>query len=402
MDPALTDMRRGFATLRLGPNDVAGAFSLPESADPAFSTHSMPYVLIGINRDGDTLAAHMRFMAAGGATAYTADDNADPKAFLYFQAADSEGPSPDSVVVFPSSDTTAGTAPVNRGDKADIDFTDDEGEPGVGDNRIGSFQISGGIDSIQLPANIAEKIFNARASDSDTLFFAFSIVDYIGELRRLHNPFVVLHVNKNGTAIRDTMASATRFTAFERDAGTRARFAYSSQHTLRTAVFKINISKIIDLLDTLDPVGARSELVNAILAVMVNRDEDGTVIDTSDAESPATLISRNINSYRIIVSDTLFTAADELPTDTTDSAIRRSLRGRFALAASASPTEPFNTHNIKPQLRNFIEKYDRNGRSFGPEGPYLYVYLRPFVDNSMILWHKPPRVETVFTPSRSQ
>jgi len=412
MDLTLTDMQRGFLMLNLGPGAVAGSFSLPAEADPAFSTQgALPYVLIGINqdRDGDTLAAQMGFKAVHGAKEYTKDDAENPVAYLYFLAADTIGALSEPVVVF-SSEPLGGMRPVDREDRGDTEFLDDDGEVTVGDNRIDSFEISGGIDSVPLPAKIAREIFDIRVSTDSTAAyaFAFSIVNYHGPLRKLHNPYVILHVNKNGTIVRDSIAAdTTRFTAFEKDAAIRAGLPYSSHHTLRTTVFKIDVGTILDSLYKTDMTGAKGELINAVLALSVNRNDGGG----EDAEElSGSLISHNVNSYRLVISNIPPENMKELPNDIGDTAaVRNSLRGQFAAAPSTTPGEtlPFRTHNIKPLLREVVLNAKFDGAGTLQTSPYIYVYLRPFmathdVDGSTILWHAPPKLETVFTPSRSQ
>ncbi|MCL2267585.1 MAG: hypothetical protein FWC23_00140 [Chitinispirillia bacterium] len=409
MDTTLTDTRRGFALLTLGPGDVDSAFSLPAAGDPAFSTQAHPYTLIGLNRDGDTLAAHAQFRAGAflsraGTALYTHSDSL-LEAHIYFRATDSTN-SPEPVALFPS-DTLTGLNPVNRGDSAisgskmdewGLQHTgDEEGEPGMATN-IGELDLSGAFDSLLLPKAIAKKLFDARTSTDTAAFHALavSIVNYCGPLRRLNIPYIIMRVNKtDGKTVRDSIPGYARFSAFEANTDVKAALPYSSQHTLRTAVFKVNIGKILDSLDVIDAGNARSELINAVIALSINRN----VLEEEDGEpddGDVRISSHNINNYRAVISDTLLT--NEIPADSADAVALRSLRGQFGSVSSTAPTTPFNTHSVKFTIRGIIEKRD-SGRL---ASPYIYIYLRPFTEGGMILWENPPKVETIFTPSRSQ
>jgi hypothetical protein len=402
MDHTLVDFRRGFATLTLDSAAVDSAFSLPAAADPASSTQAAAQMLIGINRDGDTLASHAQFRvdafaALRGTPLYTSRDTLRG-AYIYFRTADTLGVS-GPIAVFPS-DTITGLRPVDRGDKV-LGTVDDDGDditaPAT-DNRIGAFTLGDGLDSIPLPAAAAAQLFAARVSEDSTAYhtFAFSIVDFQEKLRRVNNPYIVIHIARgNGQAVRDSLNGFTRLTAFENTSDGRTLIPYSSQHTLRTAVFRVNVSSILNSLDSLgltDSEGARCELINAVIAVKANR---GIVSDDSDDEGASGLTTANIGSYRIVVLDTLIT--NEIPADSADVAALRSLRGQFGAVASTTAMLQ-NVHSIKSRLRSIVERpaRERNAR------PYIYIYLRPTTESSVILWDRPPMVETIFTPSRSQ
>ena len=65
-------------------------------------------------------------------------------------------------------------------------------------------------------------------------------------------------------------------------------------------------------------------------------------------------------------------------------------------AAPTAPTTPFNVLSIKRALKNLIDgPYSGNNR-------YIYIYMRPAADNSAILWNRPQKIETIFTPKRSE
>jgi len=407
MDPSLTDTRKGFAQVNLDAGAVDSAFSLPVAADPAVSTQVAGYVLFGVNRDGDTLAAHMQyraqsFVSLGASPVYAAGD-AFQGAYLYFRAAD-DSPGASGPIAVYKSDTLVGLDPVNPLDR-DLSAPGiaDTGKGHQADNWIGEFALSGTVDSMPLPGTLAEEIFRTRASDdtSAAFSFAFSILGYDGALRKTYNPYVIVHVERNGKAVRDSISGFTRFTAFE-DASASARAAspYSSQHTLRTAVFRVNLRKMVDTLGALGLLSSgSSELLIATIAAKCNRDADPA--DTSGGG--LRFVSANIGSYRIVVLDTLLT--NEAPADSTDAVNLRSLRGQFSAVSSSAPNVPFSVHSIKTPLRNAIEKYNRRNTAVVTDkavDPYIYIYLRPAAENSMILWDKPPKVETIFTPSRSQ
>jgi hypothetical protein len=342
---------RGFDAIK-ATGAVVDSFSLPAAPDPAFSTQftASGDVPIGVTGDYDTLVAYMQYsarsFAAQDSHLYTGEDSLSLLgAYLYFRAAGDGAPEPVAVY---RSEVLERLAPVNRQDRG---FALDSG-----------FTLSGEVDSVRLPDSLTRRIFKTRVS-SDTsaaCSFAFSILDYYGEPRKIHTPYIVVHVEKDDEAVRDSIpaeAEATRFTAFENTSDGRAARPYSSRYTLRTAVFKIDVSKIHDKLDSL-------ELVNAVI----------TVKCTTAA-----------TTYRIVVdtSDINLASAD-------------SLRKWFGSAQLTYRAGPFNVHSITTPLRKAIRRYKTN------RDPYIYVYLRGETEGDMVPWEKPPQIDAVFTPSRSQ
>jgi hypothetical protein len=209
-------------------------------------------------------------------------------------------------------------------------------------------------------------------------------------MRKIHNPYIVVHVEKGAKAeaVRDSISGFVRFTAFERDGALRAAYPYSSQHTLRTAVFRVNLGKMVDTLGSLGLVSGGGEILNAVIAVQCNR-------DSAAGDGPAPQSSK-IGNYKIVVLDTLLT--NEAPADSAEAAAMRSLRGQFSAVSSSAPDKPFNVHTIKAPLGDVIKKHDGGNAA----ARYIYVYLRPVAENGAMLWNSPPKVETVFTPSRSE
>jgi hypothetical protein len=398
MDPSLTDTRTGFALINLDAGAIDSAFSLPAEADPASATQYAGYALMGVNRDGDTLTSQMQFRAAS----FTSRSRSHPYnrndslagAYLYFRASDTTAKTEGMITVY-ESDTLTGISPVNRdGLKA----PDDEIENG--EAWTGEFKLDGVIDSVRLPDELAVQIFDARVSSdsSDAHAFAFRVVDYHGPARRTQAPYVILHVAKDNKVVRDSITGLTRFTAFENIAAAgRAAHPYSSQHTQRTAVFRINVGKILDTLETLNMAGARGELINAVTTAKRNPEtEDCEAGGCADMGEFGYLTSFNPGGFRMFALDTLLT--NEYPADSAAAISQQSLNGRFSAASSITPVSPHNVFSIKPALRSVIEKQS-GGRT---ADPYIYIYLRPVAENSMILWDKPPKTETIFTPSRSQ
>jgi len=228
MDPGLTDTRKGFALIKLDAGAVDSAFSLPSAADPAASTQAAGYALVGINRDGDTLAAHMQYRVPSfkstGSYPYTADDEPTVTgAYLYFRAADTLGASPGPIAVYPS-DTLVGLAPVSPADRVFAPGGGDNGGENHADNRIGEFTPGGAVDSVRLPDGLADSILRTRLGDTSAVMSAaFSLLGYDGEMRKIHNPYIVVHVEKGGKTVRDSISGFVRFTAFESDGALRAR-----------------------------------------------------------------------------------------------------------------------------------------------------------------------------------
>lgn len=396
MDSSLTDTRKGFALINLDAGAADSAFSLPASADPAFSTQIAGYAIMGVNRHGDTLASHTQFraaaFAAGRGTHPYGHRDSLAGAHLYFRAiaGDTSLPTAGVIAVYPS-DTLTGVLPVNRADKGE--FLDEEGAV-AGDARIGEFTPSGGTDSIALPRGLAQAIFDARISSDSSVFhaFAFSIVDYHGYTARTQTPYVIVHIVKDGKDVRDSIVGLSRFTAFERAAAERAAHPYSSQHTLRTAVFRVNVGRILDTLGTLNMAGARGELINAVAAIRHWPAAEGEGCEAGgcvDLGEFGRLGSSNIGSFRMFALDTLIT-------DGYADSAANSLSGRFSVASPTTPASPHNVFSVRAALRSAIAN-----QSSRP-GPYIYIYLRPTAENSAVLWDRPLMVETIFTPSRSE
>jgi len=401
MDQRLTNIDTGFVRIDLGAEAADSVLSLPAAANAAFSTQLAGIVPVGINREtGDTLAAHAQFRvgafpAERRSRLYEAD--ATPlKAYLYFRAADTAASQGQQISVFPS-DTLVDLRPVDRTDIANFGSKceelgypclDEDGNPMT---ELGKFALNDRIDSIPLPNALVQKIFSTRISENHDDFhaFAFTIADSAGPMRRMQTPYVVLmveaEVNKNMRILRDSIPGIARFTAFEANGAERAGTAFSSQQTMRTAVFRINIRDILDSPGATDSDGRRKELINAVIAVSANRDK------SAEGDDESAFASGIIGNYRMVILDTLLTTND-YAADTTAGARANSLRLHFDMARTTAPTTPFNMHDIKFQLRSAI---DRNKS-------HIYVYLRPVADNSTILWDKPAKIETIFTPSRSQ
>jgi len=356
-------------------------YSLPAAANPAFSTTlTGSSVIAGVDREGDTLAAYLQYNIAADTSKYNSSDSLEG-VYLYFTAADSTDSS--SLISLYRVDTLTESAPVNRYDlhpDADKDIL----TAACGDECESPFwprpiTLSGGsaVDSIKLPDYTAKKIFDARRSASGGNFpFAFSIVDSSGTARSIQNPdMAILFYKMVGTGDSAKISSSkdkdiiraesSRFTVFE-NAGKveeRAKTAYTSRHTLRTAVFRIKI-------DTLNSLKGYTNL-NAVITIKPG--------DTA-------------NRYRVFVSDTLFKDSDA-------ASINEIFGGKNS--SLMRPAEPYNTlsitasQSINPSLQSIINR----------KKEYLYVYVRADSDSSVITWdwdknNPPVRLETVFIQSR--
>jgi hypothetical protein len=354
-------------------------------------------------------------VAAGGAP-YAVDYAADrghvwhEGAFIYFRAADTLGASPDSITLF-HSDTLRAFAPVDRA---------------IAGNACDScrFLLTGALDSLRLPDTTADRLLEARRS-SDTAAFAavaFSIVDYAGPLRKLDNPYIILRVNvmkgyNDSTKVQDTIRSrALRYTVFESlrphpvtvdsakveraEAELRASELYSSYYAKRTAVFKVNMSRVFDSLSS--PKyggkwdGGKWELLSAVVSFRHN----SAGRDTTDKLGFST---RNPpGKYKALVLDTCLEAEFPNSENPTDAEKSRLLYYSFANAGSTAPAMPYNTHPFKAVMRSVMEKYGNSKRENESYKPYIYVYMRPVDEGSVILWEHTIKVELVFTPSRSR
>ena len=393
VEPALTD----FVPIDLSGDDVEPS-SLPNRANPTFSTTFGGGCIIGVNGEGDTLAAYVQYNVAADTSQYKGHVELDG-VYMYFPAntlsADADGP-PDSVSLY-RVNKLAASAPVNK-DDMDMDAgedvpcppeTDEEGDgiDGEGedenDGECGppwprKFTFGGGaVDSVKLPRSVAEKIFEARLSNASAgAAFAFNLVDYYGGVRRIQNPYMVIVASRakeaesedNADNVRDTVwdtvrAESSRFTAFESGAATRTGQAYSSQRTRRTAVFKISTAKIVKVLDTLP--GGYDAYAN--MHAVITLKPGSTASD-----------------YKFFVSDKEF--VDSL------AAHADSLNERFKNSVSLKRPSGSYTLSIKPLLQSVLDDKNKD---------CLYVYLRADSDDGVIIWDKTViRVETAFTPSR--
>jgi hypothetical protein len=356
MDPTLTNIESGFKfiPLVLGEEKEGSVFSIPAKASTNFSTQAASWFMTGVNTKGDTLRANMQFLVSNDTSKYNSRDTR-MEAYLHFRAVGDDTTSSGTINVF-KSEPLKEITPISGG-------TVDEAD------KIGGFEL-GAIDSIKLADTLAEKIFNARTSDeADTLRFAFSILDYENSVRKINNPYIILRVKKaeNESFVRDSIHSAfTFFTAFENGdcIAVRAENPYSSQNTLRTAVFRIDISELIDSANTAaKPSGKYSEVINATLSFK----HDETKSDSA-------------RYYKYVVLNEP-AGSDSL------------VQNRFTdAAANTLNKNGNNVHSIKPFIRNAIDKQNSK---------YIYVYLRPTSDHSVIVWdEKSLKVEAVLTPSR--
>jgi len=399
-DPAQTgdDPWRGFARVTFDssdlhpiPGEIVYAFSLPAARDPMFGTYTgLSNMLIGVSDENDTVAAHMQYEAKGGAYLNLKDTIPElAAAFIHFRSKDTV----ESVKLF-LSDPLGEFAPVNK--TADID----------NDMVIGSFSLRGadGGDSVRLPDDIAYDMFEARMSSGAGApkKFAFSIVDYTEKkILKLDKPYIVITFIKrfvieneeggdpvnDSSAVYDTIVcSSVRHTVFESaEAEKRAITPYSSQLTRRTAVFRINMKKMFEKLDDKGLPVNNIVVMNAAVAVKPNNSE-----------------SKNAGNYLALVLDTLL--PKEMLSDTAAAKKARLLRDEFKGVEPIGVTAPYNTHDFKPVLRDVVDEYIRRSADKQYK-PYIYVYLRPVTEGSVIVWdnksgHGPQKIETVFTHSR--
>jgi len=392
MDPTLTDTLNRFVRVDLDSGDVDSAYSLPANADPAFSTTFSGWIAVGVDGEGDTLAAHMQYKITPDSRSYDKDAYSHDSAYLYFRDDDSLNLT-DSIWVYPSTPfADNGFGPVDRNDKKLLETVEDtieceeDAEPDCEPrvelhdvyNDAGRFALESGIDSVLLPQSIADSIFKVRTSAADTVAFAFSIVDYTGKARKISSPYIILKVVKDSgdAPFRDSIpASFTRVTVFENadSAGNRNELPYSSQRTKRTAVFEINLSKIKNRLS-----GLNGEYINlnAVITLKPGLKPDKSSI----AES----------NYRIFISDT--------KRDSDTAYLNKRFESSSDSSRSVKPARPYNTFSIKdstsisPSLQSVL----KGGKTS------LYVYLRADSDGGAIIWDEPEpiRLETVFTPSR--
>jgi hypothetical protein len=387
-NPELTDLDRGFAAITLIDTAVGTAFSLPPAPDPLFGTFIKDYILIGLSDDNDTLAAQMQYTIAGD-TSYAEEDSLIG-AYIFLRAADSNSvPSGGAIPLYQSA-PLLGFAPVNRAD-------------GGADNLLGSFSFDGEpVCSLQIRDDLADSIYMARASrDTDSYkTFAFSIMDYADTLLKLDNPYIVVNrlrkdcCKDSSWVESDTIRGTTRYSPFEDAAAApmRAREPYSSQLTQRTAVFKVNVGKILDSLSRIGLSGSNSELLNAVITVRYHADSVALRAKRS---------ARNVGNFKALISDTLLTRDIDIMSDSG----AHLLRNQFKRVGLSNLTKPYNTIEFKTVFRNVISKYHKFHTG---DSAYIYVYLRPDTDYSTIWWCKPAityppnipsvTVETVFTP----
>lgn len=398
---SLTNLGRGFATIVLDAKAVDSAYSLPSAPDPLFGTRSSADILVGVSEDGDTLAAYMQFTIAGD-TAYANLDTLK-EAYIYFRLADGqEGVTPDGGITLSACNPLPGAlSPVDKNDKQPVN----SGDSGSAGNNGELLFSGGGLDSIKLSDSIAAKIYTAKRASPDSAagIVAFSILDYTGQLLKIHSPYIILTAGQKNCCPEsvnwkpDTLTDpAVRYTAFESGAAAadRAKAPYSSQRTNRTAVFKVDIGRALDSLNNKNGWSVNNvELLNALVIVQY-KPEPGLAKAAADGDTALALSSKNVGNYKALILDTLITQDISLD-GAADSADL--LRGRFNSAASTAPNTVThcNSHSFKQTMRKIMEKYIA-----GDNDLYMYVYLRPVAEGSVILWDKPPKIETVFTPSR--
>ncbi len=388
---------RAFARVTLDslynrPKDIVDSvFSLPASRDSLFGTYTSGGIIIGVSDEEDTLAAHVQYKIKGGASSINADsaDVDSVKARIYFRAANS-GSATDRITLFRSA-PLGEFAPVDR----DMAISDSIGSFSLGD--------SGAVDAVTLPDYITARILKARTSSDTSAFdnIAFSIADYAGTMRKSDNPYIVVTVIKkivkNGSVsaldtISDTITGSARYTVFESDkASERAMRPYSSQRTRRTAVFRVNMEKAFKSLEAQGlPVG-KGEVMNAVAAVLPNLEEG---------------VSKNAGNYLALISDTLLTR--DMPSDSAEAADSRLLSNEFAWVRSnvgltTASTKPYNTHDFKAVLRGVVDKYNSRP-SATSYTPYIYIYLRPVTEGSVIVWDEKKyglqKIDMIFTHLR--
>jgi len=411
-DTSLTDLSRGFLTITEIDTAVGTAFSLPDPRDPLFGTFLADNILIGLSDDGDTLAAQMQYIFAGDTSYHThygpGLERPDSliRAYICFRAAGGDSAASGTAISLFKSDTLPGFAPVNRADKNPPVNADD----GDASNIAGSFSLSGGdICTLWFSDDLAKSIFKTRASRDTALYnaFAFSIVDYEGPLLKLDNPYIVVErmrtdcCKDSSWMLSDTIRGLTRYSAFEDPEAVKIRALepYSSQLTQRTAVFKVNVGKVLDSISRLGLDGGNSELLNAVITVRYHMTDN-----TYDSLAAGTrLLSRNVGNFKALILDTLLTK----DIDTLSDSAAYMLRYQFTKVGPTKLATPYNTISFKTDLRNVIRKH--NPRNPG-DTAYIYVYLRATTERSTIWWCKPVityppnipsvAIETVFTPHR--
>lgn len=367
--------------------DTAFARSLPETRDPLFSTYANTgSVIVGVSADGDTLAAHAQFTAQGGDSllyyVYSNTTTFDSwSAYVYFRAEDTAAAGdPFGRITLFRCDTLEESAPA------------DMAAAKASSDTVASFTPGGGgaIDSVKLPDSIAKRLFDVKKSSdtSKVQSFAFSIADYIKKPLKLNDPYIIITVKakdsrtKDSAEIRDdNIRSFVRYTVFENadSVKQRAARAYSSQHTRRTAVIRMNMQSVFASLAVQKLPVDSCEILNAVAALQPNLSE-----------------SRNAPAYSAFASDELWTG----------DMLRDSANTAFARAGgSVKPKEPpyYNTHDFKAAMRGVIEKYNSRSADYKP---YIYIYLRPAgnaAEGGVIVWDwpfGPLKIETVFTHSR--
>jgi len=371
VDPALVDMGGGFVRVIIydfdrnkydSIVDTAEFRSLPASRDPLRSTYLSDNIRIGVTGEGDTLAAQMQFRVGGGTT-YDTSRIRHPEVKIYFQAADSVGASAQ-IALFLCKDTISESTPVNK--------NPDNNTP------IGQFSLAAGngTDSVTFSdsTDLTKLLFNMKMS-KDTTTVVFGIIDYAGAPLRIAAPKIVISasyckeldgINCDTTltvTLGEIQCSRIRYTVFEGAAEERAKTPYSSHLTKRTAVLKLNMKPIFNALSEKELNPKNSELLNAVIAVLPDSSKD------------------TVGKYTALASDTL------LPYN------------ELVWAYTADLKSPYNTLSFNAAMRSVMKKFSENEQY----EPYIYVYLRPATEGGVIMWDKKlPKIEAVFTPSRSQ
>jgi len=366
LDPSLPGMDRGFKVVSVDGGKVSPGSSIPVSRNPTFSTESSPSgFMVGVNDDGDTLRANMQFLLPDTTlkSKYNSGDSPD-SAYLYFRAIGTDTIPKGAISVYES-----GTV-----EKDEITFVTSAVNTVGG--ALGSFELDGRMDFIKLNDALLDSIFNARTSSKDdgagTVGFAFSIIDYYEDVRKISNPQIILFVTKaDKSTVRDTINSAfTFFTAFENELEITERVnkPYSSENTRRAASFEIDISEIIDEAKTT----RREEVINATISFKVKTKSDNA-------------------QYRIAILDEPLTNEDQDPIEWAQRNGNRAFTDTGRLRVN-NDVDQINVHQIKPVIRNAIDKSNNK----------LYVYLRPITDHSVVEWDKESvTVEAILTPSLS-